>query len=106
MRADRLVALLLLLQQRQRVTAGMVATELEISERTARRDLEALCVAGLPGLFRAGPGWGLAVTRWRADRPVRADRAGGACSVPGGGAGIGGDTRAQGRSAQIGPGFA
>lgn len=48
MRADRLVATLLLLQARGRVTAAEVATELEVSERTARRDLEALGMAGLP----------------------------------------------------------
>ena len=48
MRADRLIALLLILQRRGHVTAGEVAAELEISERTARRDLEALGTAGLP----------------------------------------------------------
>lgn len=48
MRADRLVAALLLLQARGRVTAAELATELEVSERTARRDLEALGVSGLP----------------------------------------------------------
>lgn len=48
MRADRLVAVLLLLQSRGKVTAAEVAAELEISERTARRDLEALGLAGLP----------------------------------------------------------
>lgn len=48
MRADRLVAVLLLLQARERVTAAEVAAELEISERTARRDLEALGLAGVP----------------------------------------------------------
>jgi len=52
------VALLLLLQQRQRVTAAVVARELEISERTARRDLEALCVAGLPVYSERGRGGG------------------------------------------------
>jgi predicted DNA-binding transcriptional regulator YafY len=57
-RADRLVALLLLLQQRQRVTAAGVAMELEISERTARRDLEALCMAGLPVYSERGRGGG------------------------------------------------
>ena len=62
MRADRLVAILLLLQQRTRVTAAEVAAELEISERTARRDLEALGVAGLPVYSVAGRtgGWRLA----------------------------------------------
>ena len=47
-RADRLVAILLLLQARGQVTAGQVAEELEVSERTARRDLDALGMAGLP----------------------------------------------------------
>lgn len=61
MRADRLVAILLLLQRRGQVTAGEVAAELEVSERTARRDLEALGVAGLavyPVRGRGG-GWRL-----------------------------------------------
>jgi predicted DNA-binding transcriptional regulator YafY len=60
-RADRLVALLLLLQQRGRVTVAEVARELETSERTARRDLEALGLAGLPVYSRAGRhgGWQL-----------------------------------------------
>ena len=47
-RADRLVALLLILQRKGHVTASEIAEELEISERTARRDLEALGTAGLP----------------------------------------------------------
>ena len=62
MRADRLVATLLLLQQRGQVTAAEVAAELEVSERTARRDLEALGVAGLPVYSMQGRngGWRLA----------------------------------------------
>ena len=43
--ADRLVATLLFLQSRGRVTAEEVAEELEVSIRTARRDLEALSIA-------------------------------------------------------------
>ncbi len=62
MRADRLVAILLLLQQRGRVTAAEVAEELEVSERTARRDLDALGMAGLPIYSTQGRngGWQLA----------------------------------------------
>jgi predicted DNA-binding transcriptional regulator YafY len=61
MRADRLVAILMLLQTRGRVTAAEVAGELEVSERTARRDLEALGVAGLPIYSQQGRngGWEL-----------------------------------------------
>ncbi|HYJ60050.1 MAG TPA: WYL domain-containing protein [Actinomycetota bacterium] len=58
MRADRLVAVLLLLQARGRVTAAEVADELEVSERTARRDLEALAMAGIPVYSQAGRGGG------------------------------------------------
>jgi predicted DNA-binding transcriptional regulator YafY len=62
MRADRLVATLLLLQARGQVTAAQVATELEVSERTARRDLEALGMAGVPVYSQPGRngGWRLA----------------------------------------------
>jgi predicted DNA-binding transcriptional regulator YafY len=61
-RADRLVAILLLLQSRGQVTAAEVAEELEVSERTARRDLEALGMAGLPIYSQQGRngGWRLA----------------------------------------------
>jgi predicted DNA-binding transcriptional regulator YafY len=57
-RADRLVATLLLLQARGRVTAAEVADELEVSERTARRDLEALGMAGIPVYSSQGRGGG------------------------------------------------
>ncbi|MGW6276378.1 helix-turn-helix transcriptional regulator [Kribbella sp. NPDC055071] len=61
MRADRLVAVLLLMQARGRVTAAEVATELEISVATARRDLEALSTAGIPVYPQPGRngGWQL-----------------------------------------------
>jgi predicted DNA-binding transcriptional regulator YafY len=53
-----LVAALLVLQARGRVTAAQLASELEISERTARRDLEALAMAGVPVYSQAGRGGG------------------------------------------------
>ncbi len=61
-RADRLVSVLLLLQARGQVTAAEVAEELEVSERTARRDLDALGMAGLPvySLQGRNGGWRLA----------------------------------------------
>ncbi len=58
MRADRLVATLLLVQSRGRVTAAQVAEELEISVATARRDLEALSAAGVPVYPQPGRGGG------------------------------------------------
>lgn len=58
MRADRLVATLLLMQARSRVTAAEVAAELEVSVATARRDLEALSMAGVPVYSQPGRGGG------------------------------------------------
>jgi len=57
-RADRLVAALLVLQARGRITAAELAEELEVSERTARRDLEALAMAGIPVYSQPGRGGG------------------------------------------------
>jgi predicted DNA-binding transcriptional regulator YafY len=70
-RADRLIAILLLLQQRQQVTASEVALELEVSERTARRDLDALSVAGVPVYSMQGRGGG-----WRLLGGARTDLSG------------------------------
>ena len=58
MRADRLVAALLVLQARGRVTAAELAGELEVSVTTARRDLEALSAAGVPVYPQVGRGGG------------------------------------------------
>jgi len=58
MRADRLVAALLLMQSRGRVTAVELAGELEVSVATARRDLEALSAAGIPVYAQPGRGGG------------------------------------------------
>jgi len=57
-RADRLIAALLVLQARDRVTAAELSRELEVSERTARRDLEALALAGVPVYSQPGRGGG------------------------------------------------
>jgi predicted DNA-binding transcriptional regulator YafY len=61
MRADRLLALLMLLQTRGHMTAPVLAEELETSVRTIYRDIDALSAAGIPVYTERGRGGGCAL---------------------------------------------
>jgi predicted DNA-binding transcriptional regulator YafY len=63
MRADRLLSILMLLQSRgpRKLTAQELARELEVSERTIYRDIDALSASGVPIYAEPGPGGGYAL---------------------------------------------
>lgn len=61
MRADRLLSVVLSLQVKERVTARELAEQLEVSERTIYRDMDALSSVGIPVVSERGihGGWRL-----------------------------------------------
>ncbi len=61
MRADRLISILLILQQRKKMRAEELAQELRVSLRTIYRDLTVLSASGFPIYSEKGPGGGCCI---------------------------------------------
>lgn len=59
MRVARLFAIVNILLRKKRVTAGELAAELEVTERTVYRDIDTLAEAGFPIVTAQGKGGGL-----------------------------------------------
>lgn len=71
MKIDRLIGILSILLQRDRVTAAELAEKFEVSRRTIVRDIEDLCKAGIPVAASQGRGGGISVMEgFRIDRTL------------------------------------
>lgn len=61
MKLDRMIGILSILLQREKVTAPYLAEKFEVSRRTINRDIEALCMAGIPIVTEQGKNGGISI---------------------------------------------
>lgn len=61
MKIDRLLGILTILLRQERVTAPYLAERFEVSRRTIGRDIEDLCMAGIPVVTAQGAGGGISI---------------------------------------------
>lgn len=71
MKIDRLIGILSVLLQEEKVTAPQLAEKFEVSRRTINRDIEELCRAGIPIYTSQGAGGGIGIMEgYRMDRTL------------------------------------
>ena len=71
MKIDRLIGILSILLQKEKVTAPELAQVFEVSKRTINRDIEDLCRAGIPIVTSQGSGGGISIMDgYRMDRTI------------------------------------
>ncbi len=61
MKIDRLIRIIITIQQRGKVTAPYLAEKLEVSRRTINRDIEDICRAGIPIVTTQGADGGISI---------------------------------------------
>ena len=71
MKLDRLLGILTILLQNDRVTAPYLAERFEVNRRTIGRDIDALCQAGIPIVTHQGAGGGISIAEgFKIDKSV------------------------------------
>lgn len=71
MKIDRLIGILSILLQEEKVTAPKLAEKFEVSRRTINRDIEDLCKAGIPIITSQGAGGGISIMDgYKLDRTI------------------------------------
>ena len=71
MKIDRLMGILTILLQNNRVTAPYLAEKFEVNRRTIGRDIDALCRAGVPVITHQGANGGISIAEgFRLDKSI------------------------------------
>jgi len=71
MKLDRLLGILTVLLQKDKVTAPYLAEKFEVNRRTIGRDIDALCMAGIPIVTQQGVGGGISIAEgFKLDKSV------------------------------------
>ena len=71
MKIDRLIGILSILLQKDKVTSAELAEKFEVSRRTILRDIEAICMAGIPIVSEQGQGGGISIMEgYKIDRTL------------------------------------
>ena len=71
MKLDRMIGILSILLQHEKVTAPYLAERFEVSRRTINRDIEALCMAGIPLITEPGRNGGISIIEgYKIDRTL------------------------------------
>jgi len=71
MKIDRLLGIVMILLQKDKVTAPYLAEKFEVSRRTINRDIEDLCMAGIPIITTQGGNGGISIADgYRIDKSV------------------------------------
>lgn len=71
MKIERLIGILSILLQQEKVTAPFLAEKFEVSRRTVNRDIEDLCKAGIPIVTTQGQNGGISIMDgYRVDRTL------------------------------------
>ena len=71
MKIDRLVSIIMILLEKERMSAQELAKMFEVSTRTIYRDIEAISMAGIPVLATSGSGGGIEIMKdYKVDKKI------------------------------------
>ncbi|MCD2492662.1 YafY family transcriptional regulator [Lacrimispora sp. NSJ-141] len=74
MKIDRLIGIITILLQQDKITAPELAERFEVSRRTINRDIEVICKAGIPLITTQGYGGGISIDdKYKIDRSFFTD---------------------------------